>query len=292
MNNAESRGTLWVVPMIAVLLIGPAVGPSARADDVPCTWADTPIMVDGKTTDWANLSGRLLTDQQAALAVCNDGEYLYCTFRTTDLRWIGTIKMAGLTLYLDRKGGKSKDLYVRYADGPSREQMRAARGDDDNQMGMRRPGGGRRGEGPRGGAERAATLHMYIKDRIVEKEIPPDGSQGPAAAFDTCQGFYTYEFRIPLAEGETLYYGLGAKPGDKIGIGCIWGDMSEFKKDRPGGDFGSIGIPGGPGRPGGDMGDGPPKSRGGFDRADMPSKQEVWIATTLAVAPAATVMEE
>lgn len=261
----------------------------ALADDINCNRADSAITIDGKAGDWPSLVGMILKDQNAAVAVANDDAYLYFTFRTTDEKWVRAIGMAGITLYVDIDGGKDKDFYLKFTGGPSMEQMRPRgerqieSGDEGNYRRMQ--------EEPRERPEKNSQLMLYIKDRLSEKEIPLDGTQGPAAAFDTSLGFYTYEFRIPLEYGEPLNFGLGVKKDKKIGIGLVWGDMEgAMKGDRPsgmggrpgggrgGGMPGDGGFPGGGMEPRGGRGGGPP---GGGLRGERPTKQEVWFKTEL-----------
>jgi hypothetical protein len=257
------------------------------AEDISCNRAEKPITIDGKADDWPSLAGKILKDQNAAVAVANDDKYIYCTFRTTDEKWVRAIAMAGMTLCLDIDGGKHKDFYLKFTGGPSIVQLRPRvdrqieSGDEGNYRGVQNE--------PRERPISDPKLVLYIKDRLAEKEIPLDGTQGPAAAFDTSLGFYTYEFRVPLEYGKPLNFGLGAKQDKKIGIGLIWGDMEGIMNDRrpdgdPGGGFGGRpggdgGFPGGGMEPRGGHGDGP---RGGKMRDNMPTKQEVWFRTRLA----------
>lgn len=154
-------------------------------------------------------------------------------------------------------------------------------------MSKRQSGGGLFSrDASKGGDQRRFTC--AIKDRIEEKGIPTDGAEGPTAAFGVDQGFFVYEFSIPLDEGGVRYYGIGAKPGDKISVGAFWGDMSELRRrgDRGGGTRpGGMGGGGMGGRTGGRSGGygGMGGMRGG-DRPDRPEPVEIWIKTALAEA--------
>jgi hypothetical protein len=123
------------------------------------------------------------------------------------------------------------------------------------------------------------TLICSINDN-VNKVVPLDGAEGPAAAFDTSNGFFVYEFKIPLEQGRDRYYGIGIEPGHKIAIGAEWGDMGDFRRRQPG----EMGGSGGP-MPGGGSGGGFDGHRrmGGGQRPKMPTKQEVWFKTKIAV---------
>jgi hypothetical protein len=186
--------------------------------------------------------------------------------------------MSGLTLYVDIDGGKRKDFYLKFVGGPSREQLHSLM---KKEFGGRVPEGRDMPEGmppmdmDDGPRDSVPTLFCFVKDRISEKVIPLDGVEGPAAAFDTAHGFFVYEFAVPLKESEIRYYGLGAGSDKPISVGLIWGEVEQMHSERPNGGMDLGGMPGGGGGMGRPMG-GP---QGGVER---PSKQEVWLKTTLA----------
>ena len=298
-----SKVRLWIV--FAAILLTIAFGAiPLRADDIQSVWAKNPITIDGRTTEWVSVAGKFLSEQNASIAVSNDQEFVYFTFRTTDIKWVRAITMTGITFYIDDDGGKSKDFYVKYFDGPSLDDMRSLDGRDGDVPG--RMGGFARG-GERSEEEASSRLLLYIKDQIEESEIPLDGSRGPAAAFDTCQGFYTYELCIPLVDEDTSQYTLGIDPDKKIGIGCVFGEISGAKgeersgersggsmdSDMGGGRGGGMGGGRGGGMGGGGRGGGMGGGRGGGmrgggtggERPDMPTKQEVWFKSVLAQQP-------
>jgi hypothetical protein len=289
--------------IVLYTLLGSA--PLCKNLETESRWADSKIVIDGRTTDWPSVQGVYLSEQNAAFTFNNDGEFLYVLFRTTDLGWAQTIKMTGLTLYFDIKGGKKKDVSICYKGGPTMEQaMAVQKNSARNASSMPTPPTGQRPGGMQ--ESQVPSLTCSIKDRITDKSVPLGGMAGPAAAFDTCQGFFTYEFRIPLAAGEGDYYGIGAKPGQIVSVGGIWGDMGEkASQGGPGGmgeppsggpggggmggpgGGGGMGGPGGGGMggPGGGGMGGPGGSAGGGEHPSMPQKQEVWIKATVAAPP-------
>ena len=264
-----------------------------KTREINTVWTDTPRQIDGNTADWQDVAGLYLPDQDAGLAVSNDESYVYLLFRTTDPMWAGTIKRTGLTLYLDSEGGQDKDFFIKYTGGPSREVLMTMAGRSREGRGNRDGGTGRPDREPP--EDQPPQLTCYVKDRIIEKPIPLDGSEGPAAAFDTCQGFFVYEFRVPLSESTVRSYGIGAQAGAKVAVGAEWGDMGERPSmgggmrggmdGGPGGGMGGRG--GGIGGRGGGMG-GPP----GGQRPEMPQKREVWFKTVLATVQEDTAPKE
>ena len=245
-------------------------------------WDSTAIQVDGKANDWTKVPATFLPEQNAAIALSNDGQFLYVLFRTNDRRNARVIKMAGLTISLDPSGGKNQVFQIKFKGGPSRDQL-----------GRPEPAGPNMPEelpqdlNTPDSREYQPTFTCAIKDRISEKEIPVDGSEGPAVAFDTSLGFFTYEFRIPLIKDSIRYYGIDSRPGRSVGISLVWGDMSSMGPRREGeGMRVGMGDPGGPGGGmgaprsgmGGGMMDGAKRNR----RPQPMKKQEVWLKATLA----------
>jgi hypothetical protein len=272
--------TAGFIPVV-ILILTPAS--DAKTTEIVSAWDSLHISVDGKSLDWPDNPGAFFPEQNASLAACNDGNFLYLIFRTTDARWCRAIKATGITFYIDTEGGKKKDFFIKFKGGPSREQLMSFSRNRDDRM----PGDvDKKYPGPH---EDAPTeLTCFIKDRIVEKTVPLDGNEGPSAAFDTSQGFFTYEFGIPLAAGSVRYFGLGTQPGKEIGVGVVWGDMSGFMGKRGeghpemGGQGG--GFPGGMGRPGGMGGQGGMEGSGG-KRPEKPEKQELWLKAVLSEPP-------
>jgi hypothetical protein len=305
-STSDVRRTVGFLTLTLALCGSSAQGKNLETDS---RWAEGGIVIDGRSKDWQSVQGIFLSEQNAAFTFNNDGEYLYVLFRTTDQGWARTIKMTGLTLYFDVTGGKKKSASICFKGGPTMEQAMAMKPRNARSSDVPAPPGG--GQGPRGMIDnQTPSLTCRLKGETNDRAVPLDGSAGPAAAFDTCQGFFTYEFRIPLAAGEGDQYGLGARLGQTISVGGVWGDMGEKAQGGPdegmggpgggmggpgggmggpgggmGGPGGGMGGPGGGmGGPGGGMG-GPGGGMGGpgGERPKMPEKQEVWIKTTTAV---------
>jgi hypothetical protein len=270
---------IWVASFTSILLAAIlALSGCQKQQEVASRWTEQPIQVDGHSGDWPSVTGIVLQDENAALSFSNDSTHFYVLFRTRDVGWVRTIQMTGLTLYLDTRGGRSQDFFVRFKGGPTPDQMPDIRGDRGGQVPQMADD-----RKSRQMQDAAPSFTCFIKDRITEKTIPTDGSEGPAVAFDIEKGFYTYEFSIPLAESRVRSYGLACTPGTKLGLGATWGDLgAKMKESRPGG--GGMGGRGDGGTPrgGGGMGRGGMGGPPGGQRPEMPQKQEVWFKTVLA----------
>jgi hypothetical protein len=280
---------------ILMAILSLAETTNAGTEEIQSVWTDEKIQIDGKSIDWKNVSGLFLSKQSASVAVCNDSQYVYILFRANDAGCAKLISATGLTLYFDVKGGKRKDYYLKFKGGPRFEPSANMRsgvrsGFDENIDSQDR----------RRLQDSLPTLSCYIKDKIEERRIAIDGSEGPAAAFDSSQGFYVYEFGVPLAKDSAFFYGISANFEKKLGIGLMWGDMEDIDMpDRGSGGQRGGGMPPGGGMPGGGM---PPDGRmpggmggpgGGFrEEGERPEKQEAWLKVSLAASIASAPQKE
>jgi hypothetical protein len=266
---------------IFLLFLCFSIAVQTMSGDLKCSWAPSVIQVDGKSDEWTNAPSAFFEDKNAVIMACSDSAFVYVLFRTNDIKAVRAIKGGGLTLFFDTKAGKKKDFSLRFHSGPSMEQLKPR--PEEMQMSRQMPPDMK--EKPRFDSLNMPTMLVCnIQDWLIDKELSLDGSHGPMAAFDTSQGFYTYEFRIPLTEATPQYYGIGAKPGQKIAIGAVWGgnnDRDDSMKPHMEAGFGDFGGTGG-GIEGGGM-----RERAGMGRAfpgeNMKAKkQEVWIKAVLA----------
>lgn len=289
MNHNFIKNLLLAIFSIAIL----SVSADAKTHKVTASWVDHEFSIDGNMEEWFEIESNYLSEQEASVSLCNDENFLYILFKTREAKWARAIKLTGLNLYINKDGKNKKDFFIRFKGGPNNAQLRAMAGG----MNERKSGESRMSRMPadiRKKYEQAMndntqTLICSINDN-VNKIVPLDGSEGPAAAFDTSNGFFVYEFKIPLniGNGKDRYYGIGIEAGHKIAIGAEWGDMGAFRPRQPGEIGGSGGpMPGGSGRRiggggGGGFGDGH-RRMGSGNRSKMPTKQEVWFKTKIAV---------
>jgi len=241
------------------------------------------VTFTGKRADFPAGTLAMLEKQEASFGLCNDSQYLYVMLAFRNPMYARAIRRGGLTVWLDANGKKARDFMIKYTGGPTREQMMTLR-KQGTEMQERQMPPEMRERMNEMEVDSAPVFLCYQKDRIAEKPIPVDGSEGPSAVFGVDQGFCVYEFKIPLKESAVRSYGMGVKLGQKISVGFFWG---EFSQERGGSHMGfSGGMPGGGGmRPPDGMGEGP---RGGgpggeMRRGQMPQKQEVWVKAKLGV---------
>jgi hypothetical protein len=240
-------------------LVGFIVTASCKNTKLDSAWTTAPMLIDGRAQDWNGVTSHFIEESEASVAFANDNEQLYILVRTRDPRLASVIHRSGLKLWINSEGKRDKDFVIRYRGGPTREEMHSMIGGEqrrqmDRESQFMLPDTGK------------PSLTCFVKDRIVEMEIPADGSVGPAAAFGLDAGFFTYEFSLPLHECSVRSYGLAALPGQTISVGAQWGGSRRgMDPNRPGmGDM-QMGSP--PGGSRGGLGGGG-KGGGGRGRGD------------------------
>ncbi|MEW6051716.1 MAG: hypothetical protein AB1644_11750 [Candidatus Zixiibacteriota bacterium] len=281
-NNRMFR---LLVQLSTLLLMTSAA--TAFGADVETTskWATDAMVVDGHRSDWPAGAIGFLKEPEASVGLCNDSQNLYVVLTFRNPQWAIAIRRGGLTLWLDNKGKKKKEFMLKFTGGPGPGEMQALVSDSSRRDRERPMPGMGMEEGPGGRRAAETTLVCFQKDRIAEKQIPLDGREGPSAAFGEEEGFFVYEFSVPLRETAVLNYGLGAKPDEPVSVGFLWGGLDRDKMDRPKGGFeiGGMGDGMGGGMPGGGGpgGQGGPREGGRMGKG-MPKKQEVWLKARLA----------
>ncbi len=263
------------------------------ATDLASAWSQAPAKVDSISEDAFDRSITFLKDDSVSIGLVNDSARLYFLLRFRNPQYARVIRMTGLTLWLDAKGKKNKDFMIKFRGGPSWNEMRSMMGRE-----RRRPLDSTRMDNPEmeqppdsQGRSMEGEFTCFQKDRIVEKPIPEDGSEGPSARFASDNGSFVYILSVPLGESQVRNYGIGTEPGRKISVGMIWGEMPKNmgdRGDRPEGGF-EGGMPGGGGPGGfggrgmhGGMGGGEGRREGGGGQFHRPEKHEVWLNIDLA----------
>jgi len=249
---------------------------SCKDIKIPSHWTYQPIQIDGKFNDWAEIPTSYFEEENVVLGLANDSDNLYIIFRFRDMNRLRTVKTSGITIWLNSAGNKNKDFMVRYRGGPSYEEIRKidsallSLNSDSNKL--RRFAPGKRNS--------PNIFTCFVKNRIIEKEIHTDGTNGPSVAYGIEQGFCVYEFSIPLKESEMRYYGINADPGKTVGVGIKLSELSKRGTKQNNYEFGQRrgnGKGGGMGKGGG--------RRGGFkgNQQRLIEEKEIWIKTILAV---------
>ena len=85
------------------------------ADDfIQSTAISAPLRVDGMMDDWADVELQQEKKFGINYAFKNDGDLLYILFVFNDPRYLTSINMTGMTIYLNPEGKKDKDYYINF----------------------------------------------------------------------------------------------------------------------------------------------------------------------------------
>jgi hypothetical protein len=239
-------------------------------EEAQSTWKRLPVTIDGKLDEWKDAHFVVFQNDHLAFGTQNDSTYLYLAGRTSDAELARVMGRMGVTLWVDAKGGDSKDLEIRFPVGRSadfrlsrggfweslteEQQSRASKEMDEMRKGV-----------------------LVIDNRSVTSHIySPGSAAGFAAAVGESSGITTFEVRIPLDLQEYAADIGSLGPKGKVGVGILLGGFGREPEGIPGGARQGMGQWGGRGRGG----------FGGFQRRGEAegSSMETWVEISLATA--------
>jgi hypothetical protein len=277
--SSKYQFTTAAVALALIVFAFLSVPSATQASELTSFWTPEPITVDGKVSDWDGIPTVYLDDEGVAVGICNDSANVYIMYRFRDAKSLRSIRMTGLTIWLDANGKEKKEFGIRYNGGPSFSEIQELSGIDERDSSSNMPPERRERMMQRMQGEEEQFSVIY-RGKEQRETIPTDGSRGPAVSFGSSDGFVCYEFAIPIQTSDYGTFGIGAQPEKKIGFGSEWGGRPE----RGGPDDGVMRMDRGGGR-GGDFGGERRGGRGGSERRQAPEKHEFWFKTELAPRP-------
>lgn len=201
-------------------------------EEINSAWTQSAIAIDGNQSDW---EGKLhyLSDQQAAIGIANDNDYLYLCLATNDTAKMFQFFSTGFTVWLESKNIDEK-IGIQYP-------MRSG-----NMSRMMRSGN------PRIEGEKPDTKVRLNEFKAQQNEIgivnednfpltiyPLTNELGLNVGLGFQIGLLVYEMKIPI--NKDLYGGHNLKsvPGDVLIIGFESGDFQRPNRgdggERPSG---------------------------------------------------------
>jgi hypothetical protein len=259
---------------------------SAKEKSVESVWASSPLKIDGLADDWENDPLFVEKKVKAEYAFRNDSDILYVYFKFNDAQFLSSIETTGMTLWIDSKGKKNKNLGVKF----TKKQISA----DEFIAVMEKQKGTLSDEQKED--LRASEFYFVSQTEAVNKKGDPvehgeGGEAVKAAAFNVSiqKDTVAYEFRVPLKNLIEATSESDAGLGEILGIGFEWGGLTDemrkaYMKGDASGGTGRMGISeGGRGGGGGQS--------VGFDGAapasltalrQMTKKHSFWTAVRMA----------
>ena len=216
-------------------------------------WTKQALAVDGKAEDGEFPYEYWFKDERVALAVMNDGEYIYFLFSAGSRALVRTLSELGVVLWFDPAGEKNKVYGLRLLDGKD-------------------------------------TITVLKGKDVSASQVPANGEQGPAFAVLSEKGTYSYEIRVPTG---AIPAAPGKKIGLGIEFTTMHVEMkkktqSQMPPGGPGGPGGMGGMGGMGGRGMGRQGMGQPSQPKRDPDEKKPKietkleEKEIWLQLVLA----------
>ena len=258
----------------------------AKETTVQSTWAASPPAMDGLSDEW---KGDPLNEEKkvkAEYAFRNDSDFLYVLFKFNDVKYLSSIEITGMTLWVDTLGRKDKKMGIRFI----KKKISA-----DEYIAMLEKQQGTLNDGQKENI-RASAFYFISQPEMVDKKGNPleqekaaETLKGAAFNVSAVRDAVLYEFRVPFRNLAGSLLGSEVKQGETLGIGFEWGGLTDemrkaFMKGGAGEGSGVMGISEG-GRGGGGV------QGAGFDGASpagltalrqMTKKHSFWTAVRLA----------
>lgn len=263
-------------------------------------WKGNNITIDGLSKDWDRSVLMLDEDLNMVYGIANDDSAMYFNVSYRDEFLARKMAMRGFTLWL----GKEKRLGIRYIDKTAQDMMHA----------RMMHAGNREDSAPFPPENMGGSLppkgKFYLQDNTQkgsegrEYVIDSTGLMGIQAAMEQQDGFYCFEYRIPLAIKDTTGTLWDARQGKYLETVFELAGLDESVKKQlekragsrpqgmPGGRGGGMGGPGGgmggrggsgmDGR-GGGLGGRPPGGGAGRDPGERGDMRQDFKAQTLKV---------
>lgn len=233
-----------------------------------------PIVVDGRYDDW---HGHMQFVEKAGLSVgvTNDETDAYVIVAVGDREVQRKIMMTGMFLWFDPAGGKDRQFGIHYPLGirDAADFMKPQRmgGDDTRKL---------RDKFREESLDEAELIGAAGTARVTRATSNLPGVEVRASHE---KGVMVIEYRIPLASPVDQPYGIGAEPGQTVGVELVTPEVDlpamreEMREERGEGR-------GGGRREGGWDGDRDDGMRGpvGASRPEMPKPIDVWATLALA----------
>lgn len=207
--------------LITTILLLPIMVISCGEEEINSIWKSSPIIIDGKQTDWQGKTN-YFPDYKAAIGVENDNDYLYLCLAVNDTGKVFQLFNRGFTVWIDPDKGNEK-LGILYPIGAinSGEFMPF------------------RNQSPGGRRERPDFEKIFNEMKMKQNEIRiVNGDNFPLTSYyrndtsvvhvdiGTQMGLLVYELKIPLSKNITGQHNFNLKPGDELDVGFESGDIN------------------------------------------------------------------
>lgn len=230
------------------------------------SWQNDEIIIDGSRQDW-NGGFSFIEDEQVAVAMKNDDNYLYLCLATSDRSKIMNIMQMGFTVWLDPLDSDGQTIGVQYPvkrEKEPRPNMQLG----DNQEDSR---GNLNNEKMFNNLKNMQNEILIVnEDNFPLTAIPTKNIEGIGAEVGNEMNQFIYELRVPLTYNKINAVFLDALPGEEIKVTFETGEIQKPERNdsEMRGNSGS-GMTGRGGRGGGMRGGGQNRMQAANDPIDF-----------------------
>lgn len=190
------------------------------------TWTGTPLLMDGKNSDWQDVTPLEKKKMGVFYAFKNDDANLYALFVFKDPNFLSTLSSSGMTLWLDTENKKKKHYGINF----QRRTITA-----DHFIAILEKQQGPLPETKKNEIKKKES-YTILQNGVVNKDsdtiIPIQVASDKAPSFYAAQApqMLVFEFKIPLENIAGQVVGIGAAPGKQIAVCFEWGGVTpEYK---------------------------------------------------------------
>ncbi len=262
-----------ILIVLFITLIG---GCSGEVLNTESSWMTNEINLGGDIENWEEVGKLVFEEEGINLGFANDSSYIYAILYFRNRRFAHLIGISGLKVWINNDREKNKNYGFSYKGAPDlpegQREMDTVINKNDEMFKNR----------IRDKMQFEERLEIIDENGKLGGLIAADGSMGIKILPGYKNGFFIYEFRIPLMPSKNGWFTVNADVGDTLLICLETEELTPLRKEGSGGR-----PPGGPsgafegkgGRPGGG------RPGGGRGRPDIENLsieiEEIWIELVL-----------
>jgi hypothetical protein len=211
----------------------------AKDKVVSSAWTAAPLNVDGLQNDWTD--DVLNSEKKVAVdyAFRNDAENLYVLFIIKNRKYLSSIAVTGLNVWLSDDGKKSKKYGINF---------RAKQITADEYIALLQEKVGSDMPEERKTQIRSIANYIMYDHKVINEEgdaaEPSEELKFRPALFRTKgqQNAVIYELAVPLKRVHDLAPGVGVEPGNSVKVGFQWGGWTKELKEAQASKIGQSGT--------------------------------------------------
>ncbi len=210
---------------VAILLIG-SFSTFSKDKEIASQWISSPLKIDGSAVEWEE--GPITSEKKYKVncAFRNDSEFLYILFRFNDFKYLSSIQITGLTLWINTKGKNKKEYGINFG----RRNLSANEYIDMLE----------KQHGPLSDSQKKELLSkssfVIPEIKVINKKAKGSASapiiDGKSAHYMVLaqKNTLTFEMAVPLARPGKSAPGIGVNPGEHVKLGFNWGGVTDKMK--------------------------------------------------------------